>query len=491
MGTIQKQGIINTIIIYAGVALGFLNLIIIQPHFLTTDEMGLTRALFALGGLLTTFLLLGSASACVKFFAAFRDKDSGHHGFLGLILLIAFIGIIFFGIIFYLVQNWLFKVYSANSPLLVTYFFWTFPLGVVMTLSIALNAYSNSHLKTTVPSFLNDVWLRLLLIVFTLVYAFHFISFDFFVSSIFITYLSQLIIMTIYVFMIDKPSLIPDWKFIHKVGLRPIIHFSLLMALTALSSLSLKFLDTAFIAAYLPLKFAAIYSIGAFIAQFIETPLYSVERVAAVKIAHSFEVNNLDEIKKIYYQSVRVLFLFCGFLVVCIVTNIHDFLRLLRPDFAGAANVTIIISIGSIINMATGVNSPIITNSSKYAWNMVFLFILLVTTIILNVILIPLYGIEGSAIATGLASVLFNLLKFIFIWKNFGMQPYDRNTIKTIFVIVVSLLVGFYIPVSHNPWIAMGIRGISITIIYLLLTIWLKIVPEYQNKLIGFISRQQ
>lgn len=37
----------------------------------------------------------------------------------------------------------------------------------------------------------------------------------------------------------------------------------------------------------------------------------------------------------------------------------------MKPEFAAAAGVTIILSIGSIVNMATGVNSPIIINSQN------------------------------------------------------------------------------------------------------------------------------
>jgi O-antigen/teichoic acid export membrane protein len=490
LGTIQKQGIINTIIIYIGVALGFLNRIVVQPKYLKPEEIGLATTIISFSGLLTTFFLLGSSSSCVKFFASFRDKESRHHGFFGLILLISLTGIFIFGIIFFSLNHWLLKVYSENSPLFASYFFWMFPLGVIMTLSIVVNAYSSSLLKTTMPSFLNDIWVRIVLIAFTFAYSLNWISLDFFIASIFITYLSQLVFISMYVYVIDRPSLLPDWNFVRKIGVQPIVRFSIFMSLTALSSLSLKFLDNVFISAYLPLKFAAIYSIGAFIAQFIETPLYSLERVAGIKIAHSFQENNMEEIKKIYYQSVRMLFLFGGFLVVCIVCNIYDFLQLLPDTFRGAANVTIIISIGSIINMATGVNSPIINNSEKYRWSMIFLLILLVTTVILNMILIPKYGIVGSAVATGLSSTLFNLLKFFFIWKNFGMQPYDKNTVKTIFVIGISLLVGIFIPVPQNPWMAMAIRGISISAVYASFSYFLKIVPEYHGLFLRMVKRK-
>jgi hypothetical protein len=40
MGVIKRQGIKNTIAVYIGLAIGFLNLIVIQPYFLSKEELG-------------------------------------------------------------------------------------------------------------------------------------------------------------------------------------------------------------------------------------------------------------------------------------------------------------------------------------------------------------------------------------------------------------------------------------------------------------------
>ncbi len=491
MGSIQKQGLINTVIIYIGVALGFFNVVIVQPHYLTPEELGLTKVVINFGALLTTFLLLGASSTCIKYFASFRDSKTGHHGFLGVILLITLAGLLIGGCFFYILHDWILDRYKGDSPLFINYFFWEFPLAAVMTLSMALNSYCYSLLKITVPSFLNDIWVRIALLIFTFAYSFHLIDLDYYVASIFVTYLSQLLFLIIYIFRIDKPSFKIDWSFFKQAGGSSIIKFSMLMTLTALSSLSMKFLDSIMIGAYMPIMFAGIYSIGAFIAQFIETPLYSLERVASIKIAHGFQSNNMVEIEDIYRQSVRVLFLIGGFLAVCIITNIHAFLSLLPSAYLPAAGVTIIMTIGSVINMGTGVNTPIISNSSKYYYNMIFLLILLAVAVGLNMILIPKFGIEGAAIATGLASTLFNLMKFFFIWKNFGFQPYDIRTLKTIIVIAISFLFAFYIPVPDNAWISMAIKGTLITAVYGGLTLMLNIIPEHHHLLYRLIGKRK
>lgn len=481
MGAIQRQGLLNTLIIYIGVLLGFFYTIIIQPANLSSEEVGLARILMNFSAFLTPFFLLGASNMCVRYFPVFKSSETRHHGFFGFVLLLAVTGTAIGGIVIWILRDWIESRYEQESKLFVSYFSWAYPIGVVMTITIAVNSYCNSLVKTVVPSFLNDIWVRLVLIGITLLYAFNLVSFDWFVAGIFVAYASQLFFLLVYIYSIDKPSLRIDWSFVRNVGMKPVFRYAFLMSLTALSSLSIKFLDSIMIGSYLPLKFVGVYSIGIFIAQFIETPLYSLERVASIKISHAFQAGNMEEIRRIYYRSVRYLFLLGGLLVTGIICNIHDFLQLLPEDYKGAADVTIIMSAGSIMNMATGVNSPIIGNSKHYAWNMYFQMVLLVVSVGLNMLLIPQLGIRGAAIATCSSSFLFNVLKFMYIRMKFDMQPYDGNSLKTLLVILLALATGLFLPVPANPWTAMIVRSTAITAIYFIFTIAFSIVPEYHS----------
>jgi O-antigen/teichoic acid export membrane protein len=485
LGTIQKQGLINTVIIYFGVALGLVNRIIVQPHFLTKSEIGLSTLLVNFSALLSTFFIFGTSNMCVRYFPLFRDAEKRHHGFFGFVLLFPLIGAIAGGVVYLLLRSWLLHRYEINAPLFTNYFDWTFPLAVVMSFAIALNSYSNSLHKTTVPSFLNDIWLRIVLVAGAIAYGASYISLNSFVAVIFVSYFTQMIFLAAYIYTIDKPGLKIDWPFVRSVGVPGILRYTFLLAITALTSLSIKSLDNVMVGSYLGEDFSGVFSIGMFIAMFIETPLYSLERIAGTKIAHAFSTNNTDEIREIYYRSVRYLFLIGGFLTVGIVTNIHDLLRLLPAGYKDAANVTILLSVGSLINMATGVNSPILFNSSRYFWGFIFLFILLVLSVVLNVFFIPVYGIAGAAIATGLASTLFNIMKFIYIRKKFGMQPYDMRTVKTLAAICLSFFTAYFIPVPANAWLAIALRGTATTLVFVGMTYFLHIIPEYEYLFTG------
>ena len=66
MGIIQRQGIKNTISSYAGILLGFVSLIIIQPKFLKPEEIGLARVMFAFSTLIASFIPIGVTKSANK-----------------------------------------------------------------------------------------------------------------------------------------------------------------------------------------------------------------------------------------------------------------------------------------------------------------------------------------------------------------------------------------------------------------------------------------
>ena len=95
MGVIQRQGIKNVISNYFGLFLGYINILIIQPNFLSKDEVGLLKVLFTFSALLATFLPMGMNNITLKFFPQFRNSDTRHYGFFGLMLIFPALGFLF------------------------------------------------------------------------------------------------------------------------------------------------------------------------------------------------------------------------------------------------------------------------------------------------------------------------------------------------------------------------------------------------------------
>lgn len=490
MGIIQKQGIQNTIISYIGILVGFVNLIVIQPFFLSPEEIGLTRILFSFSSLIAVFLPLGIGNIIFRYFPKFRNEEKGHHGFLGFVLLFPVAGLLIVTALLYLLKGFFISQYIEQSRLFTEYYDYVLPFSFVLGLINILTIYSSSLFKTTFPALLNDVLVRILTIAVISAYFLRWINIDLFIMFFVFVYVIQLGILIIYIISIDKPSLKIDIKLIKELNVGEMLQYCFLLAFASIAGLGLRYLDAIMIGKYMALSYVGIYTIASFIPAVMEAPLNSLDKIAYSKIANALVHNNKKEIEDIYFKSSKYLLLIGGLLFLGLNINIHSLLSFLPEDYHQGGMVVLIISVGTLINLASGTNNSLIYSSEHYKFGAFLLIFLVGVAFINNIILIPLYGIEGAAIATAISTFLNSLLRFIFIWKIFKLQPYDFKTLKLIVLIIFCFTVNYFIGKFENVLLDIFFRSLILTAIYTGGIYLLKIAPEFE-KYIPFFPKHK
>nr|WP_255552024.1 polysaccharide biosynthesis C-terminal domain-containing protein [Roseivirga sp. E12] len=139
--------------------------------------------------------------------------------------------------------------------------------------------------------------------------------------------------------------------------------------------------------------------------------------------------------------------------------------------------------------MAFGTNGEIIVMSKYYRFNVVTVSILAMLTISFNLWLIPEYGIEGAAIASFLSMLLFNVIKYIFVFAKFGIQPFTRSSIVFVIIAAFTLLVNYFLPSISNIYLDIMVRSLAIVIVLMGLTFGLKVSSELNQLLSTTLSR--
>src|ERR1041385_6612069 len=265
MGIIQRQGIRNAVITYAGIVIGFVNLIVIQPRFLTPEELGLTRVLFSFSALIASFLPLGIQNITLKYFPYFKDPAKKHSGYFGFMLLFPVIGFLLISAVILLLKKYIIGIYIEHSKLFTDYFDYVFPMILCISFTQVLTTYTSTLFRTTIPSFINDILVRILSIVVVSLYFIKVVSLDQFVFLFAMIYVLQFVFMLVYVLFIDSPRLRIDTERFNRTEVLTMLRFGLLMSLASVSALGLKFLDVVMLGKFLPLHFVGIYSVAVFI----------------------------------------------------------------------------------------------------------------------------------------------------------------------------------------------------------------------------------
>jgi O-antigen/teichoic acid export membrane protein len=438
LGVVKKQGLINTVWVYLGTLIGFVSLLFIQPKFLTKDELGLTRLILSYGSVLSILFSFGISAVTVKYLPKVLGKEHRHRGFFGFIITYTLLSILIGLALLYGFKGFIFSFYKESAQAFNENFQFVILLTIINAFILGFNSYCIALLKTTVPSFLNDVVTRVLFIFIIMLHFWGYLNLTEFLLAFCLTYGVQCLCLLIYIFTIDSPGFRIDSKHINaSIGFKPIVRYGIIITLTAINSVSLKYIDQMFVGR-ISLGDVGVYSVAAFIGLMIEIPLTALERVAGPSIAHALANNNLEEVKTTYYRSARFLLILGGWLFIMIAANLNPLLSFLPVDYQSSQWITFFISIGALINMATGINYPILVNSDKYIWGSVFMVSLILMTIIGNILLIPYLGVLGAAITTCIASIINNYLKFRFIKRRFQLQPFDLKTLY-IFILILSL----------------------------------------------------
>lgn len=483
MGVIKRQGIKNTIITYIGILIGAVNIIFIQPKLLTPEELGLTRLLYDFAYMIGLAVPLGLPNIIVKFFPFFKDRNLKHNGFAGLILIVFSIGFIISASCLLIFKPEITSHYIDKASLFVHYFSFIIPFTFIVSAITITTAYCQALFKSTIPSFLNDICLRLGTIVITIMYFNKWISLDYYVYLFIGLYAIELLVIVGYIIFVDTVSFKPNKVILKEHSVKKMMKFGLLLCLASFASIALRKVDVLFLGTN-SLELVAVYTTAIFIASFIEVPLGALERISHTKIADNFAKDNFVEIEKIYKDSVKYLLIIGGLLFIGINTCTQYVYQIGHlPDiYLQCLDVVYIVSIAALINVSTGINSAIMFYSKHYVLGTFLLVGTLIITILLNVLLIPKYGIYGAAIASAAGSLIYNFSKFCFIYYKFKFQPYTVKSLLVLSIIFLCNFIGYITPeLSSNPVVNVLMKGSIVSILYISAIYQFKISPEIFN----------
>lgn len=491
MGIIKKQTIQSTIYTYIGVGIGFVNTVILMPNLLDTEKIGLLSLLNSFSSIFASIFTLGIPLITIKLFPKFRDEGKGHNGYFGFTLLMTIIGIAFGILMYFLFESFWFS--DKNSA----QYFTPFALGftilfVFRVISKNFDTYIRMLYNTVLGAFLESFVLKI--IVFFLLGAFWWVNgFDF--KLFFFIYIAALAMpgLISFVYVLAGKDWSMQW---HKFkasakGLnKQFLSLGLFGLLGTLGSIIVLEVDKMMISNMIGLSDNGIYTIAFFFGVFVNIPARGVKRVASVVISDAWKSNELHVIKSIYRKSCINLLLVGVYLFLGVWLNIDYVFQFIPPEYSAGKYVILYIGLGQLFDMLTGVNTEIIASSKYYRYNTYFISSLIVFVIVFNLWLIPIYGITGAAMASAIAMVIYNLVRFVFLNGKLNFQPLNSKSLITVLLGLVCYAIMYYLfPLFDNPYWGIMLTGGTLTIIYWLPAYLLKVSEDVNQTINNILNK--
>jgi O-antigen/teichoic acid export membrane protein len=99
-------------------------------------------------------------------------------------------------------------------------------------------------------------------------------------------------------------------------------------------------------------------------------------------------------------------------------------LRVFGHEYVRGSAALVILSIGMLIFVGTGNNKIVLLMGGGSGWNLVITSTTLVVDVALNVLLIPVMGIEGAAVALTATILVDNVATTLVVWRKLHVSPF-------------------------------------------------------------------
>jgi O-antigen/teichoic acid export membrane protein len=247
------------------------------------------------------------------------------------------------------------------------------------------------------------------------------------------------------------------------------------------------------IASMIGLEATGVYTTVIYLASALQVPYKSLMRVSSPLIPHYWKERNYTEMEALYTRvsSISLVMALTMFSVIWINHDVIQlFLEKTRPEFVPGIYVFLFLMIGRVLDMYFGLNGTIFTTSKKYKYDIIFTVTMLFTVVVLNLWLIPIYGMSGAAISTGIAFVVYNVGRLYFIWKAYDLHPFTFNQLKVIALFTLNMLFFEFKPILFENYMLEIISNCSLFSIGFLLPLYfLKLEPEINEYILKVLKK--
>jgi O-antigen/teichoic acid export membrane protein len=386
-------------------------------------------------------------------------------------------------LIYLLLKNSILSNFSSNSKLVLNYFIFIIPLTMFVMYTTIFEAYASMLYRIVIPKIIREVFIRILTIIIIALLFFHLISLNDFVICFVGIYGIAMLINLFYIFKLEAPGLKPNFNFIEKKLLKEMVLFMLFTLFVGIGSNVASKIDVYMVTTKINLENTGIFTIAFFIAAFIEMPSRAIFQITTPFVSEALKNNSMEMVSDLYKRVALNQLIIGGFFFLLIWVNVNNIFGIMPngPIYERGKYVIFFIGLAKVFDAATGLNAVILGYSKYYFYILFFIFFLAGLAILNNLIFIPLYGINGSALATAITVFSYNILLVLFVRIKLKTQPFGLKTILAFAILLAFFFINYLFKPIHNLYFDALIRSAVISVLFIFTILKLKVSSDFNN----------
>ncbi len=484
MGSIKQQGISSGVFMYIGIALGFVNTVLLFPKVLGPEVFGFTQWLAQTASLFLILAGFGSLNTIIRFFPYFKSPGERHRGYLGFLFVLRTAGVVLTVLLLFLLRDGILNLFSRpDSQELVDRYYWLLSVFLVFLCYFEmLEGYTTALMQPRVSTLFRDIVNRLTTTALIGAFYFGWINVPQFILLFTFRLVLSLLGLTLYLATIGELKTHLALGTFRQPIFGKIASYSFYSLFASIGTRIITKLDLFMISFWLGFTANGIYAVFYFASNAIVIPHQGIASITGPLMADKWKREEYGELAELYRRTALSNFAAGILLFIGIYINLDHLITILGPEFAEGRNVAIFLGIAQLVHIVNGYNGMLITYSPKYRSDLVIKLATALLTVVSNYFLIQWYGITGAAMATALTLALINLFIQLYIWRHFRMHPFSGGMIPLVLIGLATLGLNWLIPeLPVHFLLDLLVRSAAVTVFYGTLLLLFRPVPDLND----------
>lgn len=209
--------------------------------------------------------------------------------------------------------------------------------------------------------------------------------------------------------------------------------FTIPRSFAAMFRVGVQWIDVLIVGALLDPADAAIYAVSTRLLQLGLFVASSVGEVAQPMFGGLLAAGHRQRAQEVYQTATgwQVAVIWPQYITAALFAAV-----ILRTVFGGGyeagATVVAILALSTMVGAAAGPVDMMLLMAGKSTWSLWNAGITLTTNVVLNLVLVPVLGIEGAAISWAISRLLANAIPLVQVHRYVGIHPFGRGTLAAI-----------------------------------------------------------
>lgn len=224
-----------------------------------------------------------------------------------------------------------------------------------------------------------------------------------------------------------------------KLG-KELIGFSIPLMFTGIAGFLMTWMDTLMLGYYKTSEVVGLYNSATPLAKLLPIFLNCAGFIYPPLATALYAQGKVEELKRVYQVLTKWIFLATLPLFTMMFLFPEATIKFFFGDkYLDASLALQILAFGFMFHVLLGLNgwSLIVIKESNFV--MYSTLISAVVNVVLNIILIPVYGIEGAAVATVISYFIMNIFNSLRLYQKVKVNPFSLNYIKILILSIVTL----------------------------------------------------